>query len=106
VELFDVTKIRTQKSITNVHAEYKQAHKSHACTVVLGKLLQAMYVSKGKPKICTPHSYQIDEPRTTKIGMGQLGLYLTPSVKFSYNWCTGAGAVNTPFHVDFGFIFF
>ena len=62
-----------------------------------------MYVLKGKPKICTPHSSQTDEPRTTKIGMGHLCLNLTPSAKFGSDRFTGAGALKPPFHVDFGF---
>jgi hypothetical protein len=41
-----------------------------------------MYVLKAKPKICTPHSSQTDEPRINKIGKGHPGLDLTPSANF------------------------
>jgi hypothetical protein len=61
-----------------------------------------MYVLKAKPKICTPHSSQTDEPRIIKLDMEHLGPYLTPSAKFGSDRLAGARAVETRFHVDFG----
>ena len=65
-----------------------------------------MFVLKGKPKICTPHSSGTGEPRTTKFGIGYLCPDLTPSAKFCYDWFTGAGALKTQSYVDFGFFLF
>ena len=65
-----------------------------------------MYVSKGKPEICTPYIFQIDEPRITKIGIGLLGPNLTPSAKFGSDRYTGGGATQPPFYVDFGCFLF
>jgi hypothetical protein len=73
---------------------------------VQGKLLQAMYVLKAKPKICAPHSSQTDKPRNTKIGVEHLGPTLTLCAKFGYDRFTGAGAPEPPFHVDFGIFIF
>ena len=61
-----------------------------------------MYVLKAKPKICTPHSSQTDDPRNTKFGTEHLGLDLTPSAKMFFVRFTGGRAVETRFHVDFG----
>ena len=67
-----------------------------------------MYVSKGKPKICTHYISQTDEPkpRITKIGTGLLGPNLTPSAKFGSDRFTEDGASRPQFHVDFGFFLY
>ena len=65
-----------------------------------------MYVLKGKTKICTPLSSQTDEPGNTKNGTDILCPYVTPSAKFGDGRVPGAGALQPPFHVDFGFFSF
>jgi hypothetical protein len=60
-----------------------------------------MYVLKAKPWVCAPRSSQAGQPRTTKIGMTNLGRYPTFSADFSYGWFTGAVATVRPIHVEF-----
>jgi hypothetical protein len=59
-----------------------------------------MYVLKGKPKICTPHSSKTNEPRNTKIGTVNLGPTLTPSAKIDLGRLMGGGATKPEFYTD------
>jgi hypothetical protein len=86
--------------------EYQPMISSHACTVVLGKLLLAMYVSLGMPGMCTPNSSYTDEPRTIKICRENFGLNLIPSVMFGLDRIMGAGAVESGFMAILAFFLF
>ncbi len=52
--------------------------------------------------MCTPHGYQTNEPKSTKIGIGELDANLTLSAEFDLDRVAVGRATHHPFYVDLG----